>query len=346
MLGPHRGHVRHIRIVETVNQRVDLGSHHTENPRTLVVNRGERVRSTSRHDVELTRFEYLTDAVIFNGKPPVQNDESLVSDVMYVQRRQVTWVWIQIPLSDHEIDHHANLTVEDGLTSRNAGGIDARHRPDPCKSCERHAMAHLCQPERVVERLSGMTQPMADETLTAGEMDVAGRQKAAQELARADLIDVLFRRHYTSLLRLAVVMVGNREAAEDAVQEAFAALHRNRRSLRDHGAAEAYLRSAVLNRCRSWVRRQATQRAARPLMLVREHHESAEDTIIERDGTGFLVAVMRTLARRQREVLACRFVLELSVAETAQLLKISEGSVKAHTHRGLRALQKRIEVAR
>ncbi len=162
------------------------------------------------------------------------------------------------------------------------------------------------------------------------------RVMLAMELTQSELVDVLFRRHYAALLRLGVVMVGSREAAEDAVQEAFAALHRNQRALRDRGAAEAYLRSAVLNCCRSWVRRQATQRAARPLMLVREHHESPEDTIVDRDAVGSLVAVMRTLARRQREVLACRYVLELSIAETAQLLDISEGSVKTHTHRGLK----------
>ena len=63
-----------------------------------------------------------------------------------------------------------------------------------------------------------------------------------------------------------------------------------------------------------------------------------------RDESDSLVAVMRTLARRQRQVLACRYVLELSVAETAQLLSISEGAVKSHAHRGLRALQQRIEV--
>jgi RNA polymerase sigma factor (sigma-70 family) len=79
-------------------------------------------------------------------------------------------------------------------------------------------------------------------------------------------------------------------------------------------------------------------------MLVREHQESPEDTMVGRHEAESLVAVMRTLARRQRQVLACRYVLELSVAETAQLLQISEGSVKAHTHRGLRALQQRIEV--
>ena len=172
------------------------------------------------------------------------------------------------------------------------------------------------------------------------------RRDATLEPTGAELVDVLFRRHYAPLLRLAVVMLGSREAAEDAVQEAFVSLHRNWRSLRDPDIAETYLRSAVLNRCRSWVRRQVTQRAARPLMLVRELHESAEDTTVGRDQEGSLVSVMRTLARRQREVLACRFVLELSVAETAQLLEISAGSVKTHTHRGLQALQQRIEVTR
>lgn len=166
------------------------------------------------------------------------------------------------------------------------------------------------------------------------------------EPERADLVDVLFRRHYAALLRLGFVMLGNREAAEDAVQDGFVALHRHATSLRDPEAAEAYLRSAVLNRCRSWVRRQATQRAPRPLMLVGEHQETPEEAAVGHDPAGSMVGALRTLARRQREVLACRYVLELSVAETAQLLQISEGSVKAHTHRGLNALQKRIEVTR
>ncbi len=179
-----------------------------------------------------------------------------------------------------------------------------------------------------------------------GDPRALGGPNTAAEPTRSELFEVLFRRHYAELLRLAVVMLGSREAAEDAVQDAFVSLHRNWRSLREPAAAEAYLRSAVLNRSRSWVRRQITQRAPRPLMLVRELQESAEDTTVGRDEAGSLVAALRTLARRQREVLACRYVLEMSVAETAQLLEISTGSVKAHTHRGLHALQQRIEVAR
>jgi RNA polymerase sigma factor (sigma-70 family) len=189
-----------------------------------------------------------------------------------------------------------------------------------------------------------MTNSVPEEMHSMSEWHAVSRRDMATGPTRAELVDVLFRRHYAGLVRLGFVMLGSREAAEDVVQDAFVALHRH--GLRDPGAAEAYLRSAVLNRCRSWVRRHVTQRAPRPLMLVREQEASAEDTTIDRDEVGSLVAVLRTLARRQREVLACRYVLELSITETAQLLEISEGSVKAHAHRGLQVLEKRIEVAR
>lgn len=202
----------------------------------------------------------------------------------------------------------------------------------------------MCQPQRVVERLLGMTNQVSKEILSVGDWAASPPGDASADQTR-EVVDALFRQHYLALLRLAVVMTGSREAAEDAVQDAFAALYRNWRSLRDGGDAETYLRSAVLNRCRSWVRRQVTQKAARPLMLVSGEHESPEDTIVSRDEVGSLVAVMRTLARRQREVLACRLVLEMSIAETAALLNLSEGSVKTHAHRGLKALQQRIEVA-
>ena len=192
----------------------------------------------------------------------------------------------------------------------------------------------------------GMTHTAAEGIVSMRDRHAAASGSDAAAPTRDEMFEVLFRRHYSALLRLAVVMVGRREPAEDVVQEAFVSLHRHWRTLRDPEAAEAYLRSAVLNGSRSWVRRQATQRAARPLMLVRDHEASAEDTTVRRDEAGSLVALLRTLARRQREVLACRYVLELSVEETARLLDISTGSVKTHAHRGLQVLQERLEVAR
>ena len=52
---------------------------------------------------------------------------------------------------------------------------------------------------------------------------------------------MLFRTHAPGLVRLAYCLVGDREAAEDAVQEACLSLYRNWVSLRDHGASQAYL---------------------------------------------------------------------------------------------------------
>jgi len=106
-----------------------------------------------------------------------------------------------------------------------------------------------------------MTNSAPEETLSMGERAASGGD-VATEPTRAELVEVLFRRHYAELLRLAVVMLGSREAAEDAVQDAFVSLHRNWRSMRDPEAAEAYLRSAVLNRCRSSVGSAAEAEAA------------------------------------------------------------------------------------
>jgi DNA-directed RNA polymerase specialized sigma24 family protein len=56
------------------------------------------------------------------------------------------------------------------------------------------------------------------------------------------VLDVLFRAQYAALLRLAVVLIGSREEAEEVVQDAFVSLHRHWSGLRDTGSAGAYLR--------------------------------------------------------------------------------------------------------
>jgi RNA polymerase sigma factor (sigma-70 family) len=55
---------------------------------------------------------------------------------------------------------------------------------------------------------------------------------------------------------------------------------------------------------------------------------------------------LRALPRRQREVLALRYYLDLSEAEIAATLGISAGSVKTHAHRGLDALSGPLEELR
>jgi DNA-directed RNA polymerase specialized sigma24 family protein len=59
----------------------------------------------------------------------------------------------------------------------------------------------------------------------------------------------LFRAHSPALVRLALLLVGDQQSAEDVVQDAFIGLHRAR--LREQDKALPYLRVAVVNGCRS-----------------------------------------------------------------------------------------------
>jgi len=160
-------------------------------------------------------------------------------------------------------------------------------------------------------------------------------------------VEVLFRRHYPSLLRIAYALLGTREGAEDAVQDAFVSLYRHWSGLRDPGAAEAYVRSAVLNRCRTRVRtRIRDSLRTRNDPVVPLHVVGSDEVVGHREDAELVGQALRRLPRRQREVIPCRYLLELTVAETAETLGISGGAVKQHAHRGLRALHTALEVTR
>ena len=66
-------------------------------------------------------------------------------------------------------------------------------------------------------------------------------------------VAVLFRTHRLAMVRLALLLLDDRESAEDVVQDAFAALHRRWPSLHSEQAAVGYLRTSVVNGARSRV---------------------------------------------------------------------------------------------
>lgn len=92
-------------------------------------------------------------------------------------------------------------------------------------------------------------------------------------------LSALFARHYLPLVRLASCLTGERDSAEDIVQDAFVSLQRHRATLRDPSAAEAYLRSAVVNGSRSQVRRLVRERVRRRPAAVPD--ASSEDRAIK-----------------------------------------------------------------
>ena len=164
--------------------------------------------------------------------------------------------------------------------------------------------------------------------------DRAGRPEAVAEGAAVDAVEALFRAEYRSLVRLAALLVGDRDASEEIVQDAFVRLQLRWGGLRDPSRAPAWLRSAVLNGARSSLRRRG----------VRRRHASAslpvpvEERWLDGDQHRRVIAALRTLPPRQREAIVLRFYEELSEAETAAAMGVSAGSVKTHVHRGLAAL--------
>jgi RNA polymerase sigma-70 factor (sigma-E family) len=151
-------------------------------------------------------------------------------------------------------------------------------------------------------------------------------------------VTALYQVHAVGLIRLAVVMIGDRQAAEDVVQEAFCGLFRRWAHLTDKDKALSYVRSSALNGCRSELRRRIRndRRASRDAAAA--DAESAEYLALIGEEHREVLTALRRLPRRQREALVLRFYLDLSEPEIAAAMGISPGTVKSTTSRALAAL--------
>ncbi|MCC5578580.1 SigE family RNA polymerase sigma factor [Microtetraspora sp. AC03309] len=158
------------------------------------------------------------------------------------------------------------------------------------------------------------------------------------------IVSRLFTAHRLGLVRFAFLLVGDQEAAEDVVQDAFAAVHRRWRRLADHDDLLPYLRTAVLNGCRAVHRRRAI---ARRFGIDREApFWSAESSALLGETRREVFAAVRDLPRRRREAVVLRYYLDLSEAETAEVMGVSRGTVKSTTARALRTLAEKLEEGR
>ncbi len=151
-------------------------------------------------------------------------------------------------------------------------------------------------------------------------------------------IAALYTAHRLSLARLALLLVDDMATAEDVVHDAFIALQQHQSRLRDPAAAIGYLRTTVVNRSRSLLRKRQTMR--RHLSLARDSYaDSADSELLLAEGQQEVLAAVRQLPRRQQEVLALRYWANLSEAEIAEALGISRGAVKSNASRGMDKLE-------
>ena len=153
----------------------------------------------------------------------------------------------------------------------------------------------------------------------------------------------LYQAHALGMIRLAHIMLGDQQSAEDVVQEAFCGLYRRWSGLSDPANAVHYVRSSVLNGCRSVLRRRTSSQASRALTGQQPTVISAESAVLTGEERRAIMAAVRRLPSRQREALVLRFYLDLSAEDAATTMGISPSSVRSAAHRALASLGRMLQ---
>ena len=147
--------------------------------------------------------------------------------------------------------------------------------------------------------------------------------------------DAFYRQEYDAVVRLAFVLTGRREVAEEVAQEAFVAAYRRWHRVRGLDDPGAWVRRVAANRCVSSGRRHVTELKLLAKLRLSRHVQDAP-AVPDHE----IWATVRALPKRQAQVLALAFAEDRSVADIAAVLGCGEETVRTHLRRG------RLEMAR
>lgn len=158
-----------------------------------------------------------------------------------------------------------------------------------------------------------------------------------------DSLDAAFERFVAEaapmLLRSAYVLTGDHADADDLLQTALLRTLRHWSSIGSSPVGYAFRVMVKLSHDRRRAQQRRPSRAPVHDALAVPAVDELE-LVVERDA---IVAAVSRLSRGQREVLACRFVLDLDVAQTARTLGLADGTVKSHTARALARMRELLD---
>jgi RNA polymerase sigma-70 factor (sigma-E family) len=173
-----------------------------------------------------------------------------------------------------------------------------------------------------VRRLTPVAFPSFG-TIVTGAAAPAGRSERDEVVAR------LFDEHYRGLCRLAGLLLGDSAAAEEVVQEAFLRTFSGWWRVRHPERAQWYLRTSVVNLCRSRLRRRTSEdRGNRVTWSETRGNAGADEADLSADALT-LVSLVRRLPPRQRDAVVLRYYEDLPEVEIARILGCAVGTVKS-----------------
>ena len=174
-------------------------------------------------------------------------------------------------------------------------------------------------------------------------MEAEGRVAHQADVDRDHEVASLFRRYYTPMCRLAYVILGDRSLAEEVVMEALVKTFSGWRRIKDLDRSEAYLRQAVVNGCRSKIRRTVLERRVAPTLRQRAEQASRSGSDVDPDTRRELWRAVSALPERQRACVALYYYEDLPEGEIADLLGCSIGTVKSQLFKARAKLQVLLE---
>ncbi|WP_433293657.1 RNA polymerase sigma factor [Actinoplanes sp. CA-030573] len=150
---------------------------------------------------------------------------------------------------------------------------------------------------------------------------------------------------YTVPAHRAAVLLGAGSDADDVVQESLVKAYRQLSRYRGDSGFKAWLLAIVANETRNLHRSRGRRDGLVLRAAARAANEPAPDpaeSAMAAERRRLLVDQLRRLHDRDREVLVCRYLLDLSEAETAVTLGLPKGTVKSRTARALAKLREHL----
>lgn len=148
-------------------------------------------------------------------------------------------------------------------------------------------------------------------------------------MRRDEQFSEFFTARAAALRRTAYLIVGNWHAAEDVTQLGFARLYVAWPRVRQE-TVEAYARRIVVNEALGWLRR---NRREQPASELPDRAHAIDESPLD------IGSALALLPGQQRAIVALRYLDDLSVADTARVLDLAEGTVKSQSSRALATLR-------
>ena len=156
-----------------------------------------------------------------------------------------------------------------------------------------------------------------------------------------DSFDLLYQDHYLILYRTALLILGNKEDAEDALQESFIAIYKNIASLSDYNKLKPWIFSILKNSCYTRYRKRKREFPDEFVL------EKADSNSISKEEDDFLLsneveAALLNLKEKEREVLVLFYYNDFSIEEIVKICNSFTGTIKSRLYRARKNLKKEL----